>query len=312
MGRKSIMVLLSAILLFGAAPCSFAAKVPELPKLEMPSLSKDYDEMLDELKQEGFGKSRWDSNQPLPLPQVEAPAGTGQSAHQLFTEVYGNLWDSPDHQLDSSPLVPDGIDKELEKYRLQLSSIISARNASEKSKLKRQMSSSLKNRVNQWDLSGVKDGISAKQWSEEDMKSFFDSARKPESFEEIRQKSYEEIEISDIGDDAIQAEESNELKIEDIPEVKWWESLLYDIGIKENVSERQVEANKNSMAIAELNREAVYLKTVAEKERDANGKASDETLKRLNEIYEELKERKGKENWYQAMIRAEKVFRGLW
>ena len=79
-------------------------ELPELSPLEMPTLSKNYESMAEDMIDLGFGSYRFKGG--LPLPDVEAPVGTGANAVDVFQSAFGDLWNDPSRQLSKESTLP--------------------------------------------------------------------------------------------------------------------------------------------------------------------------------------------------------------
>lgn len=121
--RKRIVAIMiaSSMMIMGITPAyagnSFAGdgiggvktelpvyELPELSPLEMPTLSKNYESMAEDMIDLGFGSYRFKGG--LPLPDVEAPVGTGTNAVDIYQGTFGDLWSDPSRQLSKESILP--------------------------------------------------------------------------------------------------------------------------------------------------------------------------------------------------------------
>lgn len=103
----SLAILLCPVTGFAGSNSLPEFKLPELKPLERPTLSKNYSDMLKELEAQGWGKYKYNPQEKLPLPEVEPPKGAGRDATDKFKEEFGDMWNSPDHQLDKKSMIPE-------------------------------------------------------------------------------------------------------------------------------------------------------------------------------------------------------------
>lgn len=189
--RRAMVLALLFFCIVLSMPMAFALdnlpefKLPTLPPLETPTLSKNYSDMLKELEQQGWGKYKYSPQDPLPLPDVEVPVGTGKKATEKFLEEFGDMWNSPERQLDRGSSVPeDAYFKDfLEKYKneklAEFEGIKSKENVSMDEFLKSQLDMS-----GLWNLEELK-----KQIQFQDTKKLLSNVPKPEGWDAVKKSS---------------------------------------------------------------------------------------------------------------------------
>lgn len=192
--KKFLTIIITFCFIVTAIPVKAFAGGEELPKfelpklepLEVPTLSKSYEDMLEELKKQGFGEYKYDPQKPLPLPEVEAPENTGKTAYEKFIEEYGDMWNSPEHQLDKTSIIPD--DKFFEDY------INAFKDANEKlfneirEADRKKMNELLSKKLDMsglWNLEELKKQIQFK-----DPKSLLADVPKPDGWDDVKARSY--------------------------------------------------------------------------------------------------------------------------
>lgn len=161
--------------------------LPELPEitleevepLEKPKLSKEYDDMLEALKEEGWGEYKFDKDEPLPLPKVEAPKGTGKSAVDVFEKEFGDMWETRD--FERLTIIPDETffdqySKDYYQRNLELFEAIKTDNND-------QMKSALKGKLDISKYIGDSEKVS-NLMSPEALNQILDSSEKPEGWSE--------------------------------------------------------------------------------------------------------------------------------
>jgi hypothetical protein len=153
-------------------------ELPELSPLEMPTLSKNYESMAEEMVDLGFGSYRFKGG--LPLPDVEAPVGTGANAVDVFTSTFGDLWSDPDRQLSKESTLPaQEVLNAASSFSLQAQTSFDAI----KSKDSEMMASLLAKKLDtskNWDLSDIKSRLPS--ISANAMKTYLGSTEKPSAW----------------------------------------------------------------------------------------------------------------------------------
>lgn len=81
---------------------SFDMPELEMPELKKPELSTSYNEMLEGLKDEGFGEKKFEGGLKAPEFKKENP---DTDAFQDFKETYGDMW--KDRELENKGKIPD-------------------------------------------------------------------------------------------------------------------------------------------------------------------------------------------------------------
>lgn len=190
--KKLVYVIGICVITTTIAPVSaFAAgnglpnlSTPKLPALKTPQLSTDYNKALEELKKQGFGEYKYDPSKELPLPEVEAPQGTGKSAFEVFKQQYGDMWNDPNRQLSKPNNIPN--DEFFAAFK-DFGSQSQAALDKIKSEDKKMMSELLKKKLdtsNQWDLNTVKKSASFLSASEQ--QAFLNSTPKPAGWNSVK------------------------------------------------------------------------------------------------------------------------------
>lgn len=134
-----------------------AYELPEVSPLEMPTLSKNYENMSDEMYDLGFGNYRFKGA--LPLPDVEAPTGTGTNAYDVFVGTYGDLWSDPARQLDKTSKLPVAeVLNAASSFSLKAESSFATIKQADTVTMSKLLSKQLDTSKN-WDLSAVKSGL---------------------------------------------------------------------------------------------------------------------------------------------------------
>lgn len=158
-------------------------ELPKLDPLQMPSLSKDYKDMQEELKKEGFGQYKFDPQNPLPLPEMEAPKNAWITAYQKFLEEYGSI---NTHQLDKTSIIPD--DKffrdYMDTFKEENMQKFNAVSSADKEKMKELLNKKL-DMSNLWNFDELK-----KQVQFRDAKSFLDNVPKPDGWDRTKANSF--------------------------------------------------------------------------------------------------------------------------
>lgn len=160
-------------------------ELPELEPLEIPSFSKDYQEMKNELEKEGFGQYKYDLSDPSFSIEVESPEGIGKTGYEKFIEEYGDLW--TENRLDVKSIIPD--DQFFEDY------INTFKEANEemfndiKEADRQKMSELLNKKLDMSDLWNINELKKKVQFA--DVNAFLAGTPKPEGWDAIKNKSFE-------------------------------------------------------------------------------------------------------------------------
>lgn len=313
--KKMRWVAMSMLVALGISPLhAFASSglpkmdIPKLPPLETPQLSDNYDDMLKELEKEGFGQHQWDKDKPLPLPDVEAPAGTGKSAKDKFDEEFGDMWNSSKHQLDSSSVIPKGLEKEVTDYTTQIRAIVTATQAADRSKMKAALNNHLSSQVSLFNLDDIKQGFDEKSLANDMLAKFLADTPKPDGWDKIIEdvhKPQEEVQES--------VDKMKEFVAQNVPELPSIEGddfggfidgakdFLSDAFLGYSVfgfnkAKRDAEF-ANSNAITKDKKTLKELEAQAKAEKEQYGETSQETLDQIKEVSESINAKKKKENW---------------
>lgn len=155
----------------------------EVPELSVPKLSKDYDEMLNKLKEQGYGKFKYDKEKGLELPKVESPKGAGKSAVDKFKEEYGDMWNN--NKLKDINNMPD------DKFFDMVKSFGKA-NQEEFNRLTKEdrekMAKLLKQKLDtsiQYDLDSIKAKANKGFMSQSEIQRFLRNTPKPEGWDRV-------------------------------------------------------------------------------------------------------------------------------
>lgn len=134
-------------------------QLPELDPLEMPTLSKNYEDMASEMEDLGFGEYRFKKR--LPLPDVEAPPGTGTNAYDIFVGTYGDLWSDPARQLNKESTLPvEEVMNAASSFSLQGQQAFDNVKSNDSSAMAALLTKKLDTSKN-WDLSSIKASLPA-------------------------------------------------------------------------------------------------------------------------------------------------------
>lgn len=184
--NKKYIALLSAMLILLPSGI-FAQELPRfrnpnLPPLEVPQLSKTYEEMKAELEKQGLGVRRYDPTQPIPMPDVEAPEGTGKDAMQKFYERFGDMWNDPMRQLDTESRMPD--ESFFTRHNLGLEQAFKDAKNRDAEALKEAMAETLDMSI-LWDLDKVKADMT--KFDDAELQAYLDGAEKPADYEKYKE-----------------------------------------------------------------------------------------------------------------------------
>ncbi|NLZ54470.1 MAG: hypothetical protein GX892_15260 [Thermoanaerobacteraceae bacterium] len=115
---REISVILIIVMVLSIIPKNVFAnnqglpdlRLPEMEPLEVPELSKDFNEIVKQLQEQGFGKFENEPNKKVKMPSTndsKIKEMQNRDAIDKFKEEHGDMKNDPSRQLDKSSNIPE-------------------------------------------------------------------------------------------------------------------------------------------------------------------------------------------------------------